>query len=228
MKDEFILPASILVAAVLIAGAVIYTAGMPGAIDNGGNQEQKPTVVTSDVLKLTADDVVLGDLSAPVTIVEYSDFQCPFCGRFFSQTETQVRENYIKTNKVNFVYRHFAFLSDESKKSAEAVECAKDQGKFWDLHDAIFAAEEKDGKEHNGNLNRALFMSMAAGLGMNTQQFGSCLDSQKYADKVAKDYAGAQTIGVQATPTLFVNGTKIEGAMPYAQFKATIDEALAK
>lgn len=228
MKEEYILPVSILAAAVLIAGAVIYTAGMPGAIDNGGNAENKPVVVTSDVLKLTNEDVVLGDLNAPVTIIEYSDFQCPFCGRFFTQTETQVRENYIKNNQVKFVYRHFAFLSEESNKAAEAVECAKDQGKFWDFHDAIFISEEKDGKEHNGNLNRALFMSMAAGLGMDTEQFGSCFDSQKYAAKVNRDKAEAQTIGVQATPTLFVNGTKIEGAMPYAQFKAAIDQALAK
>ncbi len=228
MNKEYILPASILIAAVLIAGAVIYTAGLPGALDNGANGGNKPVVVTGDALKLTSGDVVLGDLSAPVTVIEYSDFQCPFCGRFFSQTESQVRENYIKTNKVKFVYRNFAFLGAESKAAANAAECAKDQGKYWDFHDALFTAEIKDGQESNGNLNRSLFMSIASQLKLNADQFGSCLDSNKYAEKVAADYAGAQTLGVQATPTLFVNGTKVEGAVPYEQFKATIDAALAK
>lgn len=228
MKNEYILPVSILVAAVLIAGAVIYTAGLPGAVDNNANGGNKPVVVTGDTLKLTSDDVVLGDLNAPVTVVEYSDFQCPYCGRFFSQTESQVRENYIKTNKVKFVYRHFAFLGAESKAGAQATECAKDQGKFWDFHDALFTAEQKDGQENSGNLNRGLFMTLAGQLKMNTQQFGTCFDSKKYAGKVDKDYAGAQVIGVQATPTLFVNGTKVEGAVPYEQFKSTIDAALAK
>lgn len=228
MKDEYILPVSILVAAVLIAGAVIYTAGLPGAVDNAGKGADKPVVVNSDILKLTKDDVVLGDLSAPVTIVEYSDFQCPYCERFFSQTETKVRENYIKTNKVNFVYRHFAFLGNESKEGAQATECAKDQGKFWDFHDALFTAEVKDGQENNGNMNRSLFMTLSGQLKMNTEQFASCFDSKKYAAKVSSDYAGAQAVGVQATPTLFVNGTKVEGAMPYEQFRTTIDQALAK
>lgn len=228
MKNEYILPASILIAAVLIAGAVIYTAGLPGAVDNSGNAGNKPVAINSDVLKLTKDDVVLGDLNAPVTIIEYSDFQCPFCGRFFTQTESQVRENYIKTNKVKFVYRNFAFLGPESKAAAGAAECAKDQGKYWDYHDALFNAEIKDGQENSGNLNRSLFMSLAGQLKLNADQFGTCLDSNKYADKVVSDYAGAQSVGVQATPTMFVNGTKVEGAVPYEQLKATIDQALAR
>lgn len=228
MKNEYILPASILTAAVLIAGAVIYTAGLPGAVDNNAVGGNKPVAIDSNVLKLTKDDVILGDPNAPVTVIEYSDFQCPYCGRFFSQTEGQVRENYIKTNKVKLVYRHFAFLGEESKAGAQATECAKDQGKFWDFHDALFTAEMKDGQENSGNLNRGLFMTLASQLKMNAAEFGSCLDSKKYADKVSADYAGAQAVGVQATPTIFVNGTKVEGAVPYEQFKATIDAALAK
>ncbi len=228
MNKEYFLPVSILVAAVLVAGAVIYSAGFSSpAVDNPGAGDE-PEVVDSKVLDLTGDDVVLGDLNAPVTVIEYSDFQCPYCGRFYSDAEAQVRENYIKAGKVKFVYRHFAFLGPESKLAAQAVECAKDQGKFWNFHDALFDAEIKDGQEHNGNLNRSFFLSIAKDLGLNTADYGKCFDDGKYSGKVGRDYAAAQTIRVQATPTLFVNGQKIEGALPYAQFKQVIDAALAK
>lgn len=228
MKDEYILPGSILVAAVLIAGAVIYTAGMPGAIDNNLPGGDQPLVVNSDALKLNSGDVVLGDPNAPVTVIEYSDYQCPFCGRFFAQTEPQIRTNYITSNKVKLVYRHLVVISPESSAAAQATECAKDQGKFWDFHDALFVAEMKDGEERNGNLNRGLFMTLADQMQMDTAKFGSCIDSNKYADKVNMDSASAKVLGVNATPTFFVNGTMIQGAVPYAEFKAAIDKALAK
>lgn len=228
MKEEYILPGSILVAAVLIAGAVIYTAGMPGAIDNNLGGENQPVIGNAEALKLTSSDVVLGDPDAPVTVVEYSDYQCPFCGRFFAQTEPQIRANYIQSGKVKLVYRHLVVISQESADAANATECAKDQGKFWDFHDAMFAAEMKDGEERNGNLNRSLFMSVAGQLQMNTAEFGSCLDSGKYASKVNTDSATAKVLGVNATPTFFVNGLMIQGAVPFSDFKSAIDSALAK
>src|SRR3989344_6619341 len=159
MNKEYLLPVSILVAGVLIAGSVIYSTGLKNRPNN--NAAKEPTVLNEEVLKLTSDDVVLGDPDAPVTLIEYSDFQCPFCGRFFSQTENLIKENYIQTGKAKFVYRHFAFLGPESVAAAEAVECAKDQGKFWEYHDQLFTEEIKDGKEHNGNLNGALFDTIA-------------------------------------------------------------------
>lgn len=225
MNKDYFLPVSILAAAVLIAGAVVYTAGISAP---SGNGNAGPVIEKSDVLNLTKDDVVLGELNAPVTVIEYSDFQCPYCGRFFSDTEQQLREAYIKTGKVRFVYRQFAFLGDESKAAAQAVECAKDQGKFWEMHDSVFGAEIKDGQERNGNLNRDLFMSLAGKIGLNAAQYGACLDNKKYAAKVDHDYASAQTVGVQATPTLFVNGEKIEGALPFPQFKLVVEKYLAK
>ena len=226
MNKEYFLPVSILVAAVLVAGAVIYSAGV--STPSGDQSGDESTVETSDILNLTSNDVVLGDLKAPVTVIEYSDFQCPYCGRFYSETEQQLRDSYIKSGKVRFVYRHFAFLGPESKAAAQAVECAKDQGKFWEMHDSIFDSEIIDGQEHNGNLNRNLFVSLAGKIGLNADQYGSCFDEKKYAGKVDRDYAAAQVIGVRATPTLFVNGEKIEGALPFEQFKILVDKYLAK
>lgn len=226
-NQNYLLPASILVAGVLVAGAVVYSTGLknanPGQL--GANAEE---AISGEALKLNSGDVVLGDPNAPVTLIEYSDFQCPFCGRFYSQTENLIKENYIKDGKVKFVYRHFAFLGPESRAAAEAVECAKDQSKFWQYHDALFDAELKDGQENNGNLNRDLFVSLAQNLGMNTADFAACVDGGKYAAKVESDYAGAQSLGVRATPTTFVNDQKLEGALPYAQFKVIIDAELAK
>lgn len=227
MNKEKLLPVSILVAAVLIAGALVYTAGKnvtPSQDQQGNNSPDQK--VNPKYLELNSDDVILGDVSAPVTVIEYSDFQCPFCGRFYSQTESQIRDNYIKTGKVKFVYRHFPFLGSESKAAAAAAECAKDGGKFWQYHDALFNAEIKDGEENSGNLNRSLFLSLAKNLGLDENKFAGCLDDNKYNSKVQKDYASAQKVGVRATPTLFINGQKIEGALPYDQFRVLIDQAL--
>lgn len=227
-NNNNLLSASILIAAVLISGSLIYNKGKqlsPGSL--GANAEEVVAEATGKELELTSDDVVLGDLNAPVTIVEYGDFQCPFCGRFYALTEKQIKENYVKDNKVKFVYRHFAFLGPESRAAANAAECAKDQGKFWVYHDSLYDAEMQDGQEHNGNLNRTLFVSLAKDLGLNTDDFSACLDSNKYDEKVQKDYVGAQAAGVRATPTTFVNDKKVEGALPYEQFKLIIDKELS-
>jgi len=222
---NYLLPASILIAAVLISGSVIYSTGAKGGSNDSSNSNPNTPEAVSP--KISSADVILGDPKAPITMIEYSDFQCPFCGRFYSQTEPSLKEQYIKTDKVHFIYRHFAFLGPESKAAAEAVECAKDQSKFWEYHDAIFNAELADGRENNGNLNRALFLTNAENLGLNLASFKACLDSNKYGQKVADDYSGAQALGVKATPTVFVNEVKIEGALPFGQFQQVIEQLLA-
>jgi protein-disulfide isomerase len=225
-NPDYMLPVSILIAGVLIAGAVLYK--NPSGSGAPLGQDPGPQVVSGEGLELNAGDVILGDPNAPVTLIEYSDFQCPFCGRFYSQTEPLIKENYVQTGKVKFVYRHFAFLGPESRAAANAVECAKDQGAFWQFHDEIFEAEIRDGREHNGNLDRPLFLSIAQGMGFDMAEYTSCLDTNKYADKVESDYAVAQTLGVAATPTIFVNDKMIEGALPYENFRLIIEQELAK
>ncbi len=230
MNKDYFLPASVLIAGVLISGAVIYNAGLKGAAPSGNQPANisNPNPSPEVSLKLNSEDVILGDAGAPVTVIEYGDFQCPFCGRFFSQTEPLLKENYVRTGKVRFVYRHFAFLGPESVESAKAAECAKDQGKFWQFHDALFSAEIQDGQERNGNLNVSLFKSIAGQLKMNLDSFSVCLASNKYADKVQKDYQSGIAAGAQATPTIFINGQKVEGAVPFSNFKTIIDNLLTK
>jgi len=186
-SKDVLLPASIIVAAVLISGSIFY---MVGKNQNGNNppvdnQNNQPANA-AEILKIQGGDVVLGDQSAPVTIVEYGDYQCPWCGKFFEETEKPLREEYIKTNQVKMVYRNFAFLGPESTAAAEAAECAKDQGQFWAYHDSLYAAENKDGAENNGNLNRELFVQIASNLKLDVKVFEVCIDGQKYTDKFRK------------------------------------------
>ena len=226
-KRDYLLPASILVAAILISGSIVYLVGSKsgggvGAKDSGELAAIKETTE----LKTSDRDVILGDPKAPVTLIEYGDYQCPFCGRFFKQVEFPLRENYIKTGKVKMVFKNFQFLGSESIAAAEAAECAKDQKQFWAYHDALYETEIKDGRENNGNLNRDLFLKLADELKLDHSAFASCFDSEKYASQIEEDNNKAKALGVNSTPTTFVNSQKLVGALPYAQFKAAIDSIL--
>ncbi len=211
----WLLPVSIVIAGLMIAGSVYYVGRQSVA--------QKPST-TSDGNR----DAVLGNLEAPVTFIEYGDYQCPFCGRFFHQVEPPLREEYIKTGKVKMVFRNFQILGDESTAAGAASECAKDQGKFWQYHDALYTAETADGKENNGNLNRDLFLMLGQNLGLDMTSFTACLDANKYGDLVIKETNAGKTMGLDGTPTSFINGEKVAGSQPYSVFKTVIDIALQK
>ncbi len=170
---------------------------------------------------IAASGNVMGNPDAPVTIIEYSDFQCPFCGRFFQQTLPLIKENYIKTGKAKLEYKHFPLSFHQyAQKAAEAAECAGEQGKFWEMHDKIF--------ENQQALDTESLKSYARDIGLNGDQFDSCLDSGKYASKVQQDFNDGREAGVSGTPTLFVNGQKIVGAQPFETFKNAIEAELAK
>ncbi|MBI2591124.1 MAG: DsbA family protein [Candidatus Brennerbacteria bacterium] len=223
-QKDYFLPASILVAGVLIAGSVIYSTGLK-------NTPIKPLQADLGIIATTpqiGDDVILGDKNAPITIVEFGDYQCPFCGRFFSETEARLRKEYIETGKAKMVYKDFAFLGPESDAAAQAAECAKDQGKYWVYHDALYNEEIADNQENNGNLTFDRLKEIAVENGLQKSQFDSCFDSKKYEAEVRGDYDEAQALGVKATPTIFINDQKFEGALPFSVFQEVIDKILAQ
>jgi len=232
-KRDYLLPASIIVGALLIAGSIIY---LIGSSKNGGNGTgSSPSVVNDSLKKENSRDVVLGNIKAPVTVIEYGDYQCPYCARFFQTTEQSIRENYVKSDKVKMVFRNFQFLGAESELAGQAAECAKDQGNFWAYHDAIYQAELKDGQEHNGNLNKSLFVQIAKDIALDIDKFTSCYDSGKYADLIKEDTQNAASLGINSTPTTFVNGQQVSGAQPFeysgtdprvTPFKPIIENAL--
>jgi protein-disulfide isomerase len=159
-----------------------------------------------------------GNPKAPVTIVEFSDFQCPYCVRA-RPTVKKVREEY--GDKVRFVFRHFPLdFHAQAQKAGEAAACAGEQGKFWEMHDLLW--------ENTSKLQVADLKAHAATLGLDAAAFGACLDSGRYASLVESDLAAGQGYGVSGTPAFFVNGRPLVGAQPFEAFEQLIDDELAR
>lgn len=199
------------------------TGGSPSPGSDGGQPSGGRVSVSAD------DDPTMGSKDAKVVMIEFSDFQCPFCGRFFAQTLPQVKADYIDTGKVLFVYRDFPLSSihPNAQKAAEAAECADEQNKWEDMHNTIFKNQDQWADLDNAGAV-AKFKEYAKSAGVNEQQFGSCLDSGKYQDEVLKDFNDGINAGVGGTPTFFINGVEVSGAQPFSVFKQIIDQELAK
>lgn len=165
------------------------------------------------------DDPFLGPEDAPVTIVEFSDYQCPFCRQWYEEVFIKLMAEY--PDQIRFVYRDFPLTSIHpgAKPAAEAANCAGEQDKYYDYHNALFSGQY--------DLTRDGFLSIAADIGLNTDNFATCIDSGRYADEVQQDMNDALSIGVQSTPTFYINGTQVVGAQPYATFKSIVDQILA-
>ncbi|MFL5349583.1 MAG: DsbA family protein [Hyalangium sp.] len=159
-----------------------------------------------------------GPEGAPVTIVEFSDFQCPFCGKART-TVDEVVKSY--GDKVRLVFRHFPLsFHENAPKAAEAAACAQDQGKFWEMHDKLFSNQQA--------LKVDDLKKYAADLGLDAARFNECLDSGKKAEQIKKDQAAGEKAGVSGTPAFFINGVALSGAVPADDFKAIIDSELKK
>jgi len=180
------------------------------------------------------DDPVKGDPAAPITMIEFSDFECPFCKRFHETTLPLIQENYIDTGKVKFVYRDFPITSihQNALPAAMAAECADDQGMFWELHDKIFENQKQwEGPDVQNGVRT--FEQFAAELGLDTDKFNTCLESGKFLEEVEKDLNEGASYGITGTPGFFIGNEKIgyvmvSGAQPYSVFQAAFDQLLAK
>jgi protein-disulfide isomerase len=226
--DKYSVASSIVLAAIIISGTIFFTrtpigGSNTGAAKIGDTVGQNQAAKLADV-KINSLDHVLGNKNAKVSIIEYSDFRCPFCERFFKQTEQQLINDYVNTGKANFVFRHFAFLGPQSTWSSEAAECASEQGKFWEFHNWLY---NNQAPETNLNYySKVNLIKYAGKIGLDATQFSSCLNSDKYAKRVSDDSDSGKAAGVTGTPTIFINGQKIVGAQPYETFKAAIEQLL--
>lgn len=187
-------------------------------------QPQQPPTPTSVDVKVGSDDPVRGNPNAKVTVVEFADYQCPFCERFFKDAEPQIIKDYVDTGKVKYVFKNFAFLGKESTDAANAAMCAKEQNKFWEYHDYLFSHQ---GQENSGTFAPDKLKGFAVTLGLNAVQFNTCLDAQKYNSQIQADQAEANKNGFNSTPSVAVGSIPLIGAQPYAQFKTAIDSQLA-
>jgi protein-disulfide isomerase len=231
-RSHLTTPLAILLAGVLIAGATLFSGAMESymmggklaGIENGAlppGEEPAPTV--GDVKAVNEQDHVRGPANAKVTLIEYSDLECPFCKRFHT-TLMQVAKEY--PNDVKWVYRHFPIpqLHSQAMKEAVATECAGEQGKFWEMTDKIFEVTPS-----NDGLNLADLPKLAQEAGVaNVAQFESCLESGKFDARIEADIADANAAGGQGTPhtvLLTSDGQKVPiiGAQPFESVKAAID-----
>jgi protein-disulfide isomerase len=165
------------------------------------------------------DDPARGPADAPVTIVEFSDFQCPYCSR---ATATLKKLDAAYPGKIRLVYRDFPLVQihPNAARAAEAAACAHEQGKFWPMHDAMF--------EHQDKLAEADLKASAAALGLDAAAFNTCLDSGRHTAEWQKDAAEGDRYGVSSTPAFFINGRLVVGAQPYESFVRILDEELAR
>lgn len=169
---------------------------------------------------------VRGNAGAKVTIIEYSDFQCPFCGQYAVQTFPQIDEKYIKTGLVKYVFRPLVLPNHlQAQKAMEAAESAGAQGKYWEMHDLLFGRQSQ-WSDKGGAVE--IFKGYAKSLGLDETAFAQALDCGRYAGIANENAADAQKAGISGTPTFFVNGRMLGGAYPFEQFAKVIEEELAK
>jgi len=171
-----------------------------------------------------------GNANAPVTIVEYGDYQCPFCMRFYENTFPQLKTDYIDAGKVKFVWKDFVLFTQpsqgpDSQWAAESAQCANDQGKFFAFHGALMALHLD---ETNPDLTMAQLNGFAQKFGLNQQTFAACMSNHTYSNRVSASRDEGAALGIRATPSFWANGTIIEGAVPIDTFAAKIGAMLKK
>jgi protein-disulfide isomerase len=196
-------------------------------------QNQLPTKQPQIPVKISADnDPIIGDPNAPITIIEFSDFQCPFCARFHIETLPLILEEYIEQGKVKLVFRDFPIQSihPNALPASVAAECANEQGKFKEMHDMLFDNQNEWSKQNTVDVLSS-FSQYATNIQLEQVTFDSCLTNGKYIEEIKKDLDDGKNYGVSGTPGFFVGNDEIgyvelKGAQPFGSFKKIIDAQL--
>jgi protein-disulfide isomerase len=200
----------LLVYAAVVASILIIAASVFIAVRNSPDNTGPAFLFQGqpEVLVTTGDLPVLGNPNAPITIIEFSDYQCPFCGFFAQEVLPRLKAEYIDTGQVKFFYRDYAFLDEkpgitgrESHWAAEAARCAAEQGKFWEYHDHLFRNQQG---ENEGNFSKEYLKLFAQEIIFDKGEFNNCLDSGRYVKEILDDIASAQDYGIKGTPSFFI------------------------
>lgn len=235
-KDDLWKYSTFILAGILVIGMffVFFGGDNQGVTGNVVKTDASPSPSTSPAGNIPApeparaevqigDAPVKGDENAPVTIIEFSDYECPFCGRFYSETLNQIEEQYVKTGKVKMAFKDFPLSFHQSaQKAAEAAKCVGDElgdEGYWKMHNKMF--------DNQQSLGITSLKESARKVGANGERFDSCIDSGKMASKVQAEFVEGQKAGVKGTPAFFINGRLVSGAQPFQAFKAAIDAELA-
>ncbi len=227
---------SIIIAGVLVAISILLAANKISGgsfikfSNNTVNTVNAGNVAAGSSVKIEERKDAATEGGGKVTIVEFSDFQCPFCQDFFNKAYKEIKSKYIDTNKVKFIYRHYPLssLHPDAQKAAEAGECANRQGRFFDYHDLLFTrmVPISQANPKGAGLDVASLKRYAVELGLDSARFNTCLDNGETKEVVAKDMEVATKAGVTGTPTFFIDGVKIVGSQPMSNFEQVIEEAL--
>jgi protein-disulfide isomerase len=203
-------------------GVAVVAANNPSVAGYEDTAPPTPTYVEVSA----DDDAFLGSADAPITVVEFSDYQCPFCQKFYLNSLPGIMDEYINAGKVKLVYRDYPLdFHPNAFAAAEAAECAGEQEQYFDMHDALF--NNMSGWSGSPDAN-ALFKEYASNIGLERASFDACLDNHAMADEINIDFEDAIAAGVSGTPTFFINGQKIVGAQPASVFSGIFDSILAQ
>jgi protein-disulfide isomerase len=223
-----------LIAAAFMGGYIVGNLGEQNVPQEGPGltlTEIAPSSQTRVTIPIGGNPV-MGNPDAPVTMIEYTDFQCPYCDRFFSQTLPLIEKAYIATGKVKFVFKNMPLetIHPNAIPAAIAAECANEQGKFWEYHDKLFEGQSAWARLDNADAI-AVFKQYASDTGLDASSFGSCIDSSKYADKVSAESKEGRNYGVNGTPAFFIGNEKegylkLAGAQPFSVFQEQLDSQL--
>jgi protein-disulfide isomerase len=189
-------------------------------------QQYKPSMSKQILdINLKNGSPVLGSENAPITIVEFGDYQCEACYHWFHNTRADIIDNYIETGKAKLIFIDLPFLGRDSIVAAQATYCAEDQGKYWDYHNILYNFQEEI---DNGWASKDRLVAFAFNLEMNLEEFSNCMDTSKYSKRVKANYDEAVKHGAEATPTFIIitsdgTPTKIRGAQPYSVFLKVMD-----
>ena len=232
-NQNLMVPIAIVVAGALIGVGIYFSPNSRGPVNQGntsGAGVSEPVNLSREELLKGA--VTIGDPNAPVLMIEFADFQCPFCGKFTRETRPLLLEQYVKTGKILLAYHDFAFLGPESTDAAIAGRCANDQGKFWQYHDYVYNYlwDNYYGKNVNGEnigaLSKANLKKFAATLKLDTAAFNTCLDQDIHKQEVIDSTEIGRKVGISGTPGFLIDGKVMIGALPFSEFKKALDEAL--
>jgi len=171
---------------------------------------------------------LLGSPDAPITMVEYGDYQCSNCQRFATQVKPLIIENYINSGKVKLIFKDFTIYGNDSVNGAIATHCASEQNKFWEMHDFIYQNQKA---VNSGWLSEDSIKKLASGIGLDMQQFNACFDGKRYTQRVTENFNDGKAAGVKGTPTFIIIDGKgqivtVAGAQPFNTFKQVLDKML--
>ncbi len=223
--------------ALYVLGMITSALGVVGVISHyyidasAQESNQNQTMMLSLRTLVQNGSPFIGNLSAPITVIDFSDFQCYLCNRYVKNTEPQINDTYIQTGKAALVFKHLPNRGFDSMGAALAAQCTNDQGKFWQYHQLLYSNQKPIDSGWVSKENLKKFASQIAGL--DSQQFDSCFDSEKYKSFVQKDIDLALSFGFKETPSFVVensdgsNPELLSGALPFQSFKAVIDKKLS-